>query len=168
MHPLTERFSYLGTWLTGDCSERLLCKSVSVSQCIQHSCSQYQLLILDLYFMSFPGDKTFIKAVVYTTYTIEILQTAMATREAFRILGTGWGNPEVLLTVGWLGVIIPILVSICSSFVWRIWYQFTDRTLRIVTWISQTFYAWRIWVLRRSPYIPIFVATVRPLYWLMR
>lgn len=64
--------------------------------------------------MSFPKDKPLIKGVVFTTYAIEVLQTAMATREAFRILGTGWGNPDVLLTVGWLGIIIPVLVSICE------------------------------------------------------
>ena len=73
---------------------------------------------LDFYYLSFPKDKGLIKAVVYVTYAIEVLQTALASREAFRILGTGWGNPEVLLTVGLLGVTIPILVSICKISFW--------------------------------------------------
>ncbi|TCD65199.1 hypothetical protein EIP91_002985 [Steccherinum ochraceum] len=92
-----------------------------------------------LYYISFPQDKPLIKAVVYTTYSIEVVQTALATREAFRILAIGWGNPDVLVTVGWLGITIPCLVS-------------------VLTWISQMFYAWRIWILRRTLWLPIIIA----------
>ncbi|KAH8101850.1 hypothetical protein BXZ70DRAFT_1007091 [Cristinia sonorae] len=94
-----------------------------------------------LYYLSSPRDKPMIKSVIYTTYTIEIIQTTLATREASRILGSGWGNVDALERVGLLGVIIPILVS-------------------ILTWISQTFYAWRIWVLRKSIWIPLVVASL--------
>lgn len=82
--------------------------------CILQFRVRHAKLYIDLYYMSFPKDRTLIKTVVYVTYIIEVLQTALATREAFRILGTGWGNPEVLLVVGWLGVSINILVSICK------------------------------------------------------
>lgn len=53
------------------------------------------------------------------TYMIETLQTVLATRDAFRNFGTGWGNMLELDAVGWLWFSVPILGSIsersCSS-----------------------------------------------------
>ena len=52
---------------------------------------------------------------MYFTYVVEVVHITMTTRETFRILAAGWGDPEALIVVGWLGVTIPILVSICST-----------------------------------------------------
>lgn len=70
---------------------------------------------VDLFYLSFPKDRSLIKAVVYSTYSIEIAQTALSTVDAFRIFGAGWGNPNVLDRVGYLGIMIPCLVSVCKS-----------------------------------------------------
>ncbi|TCD65200.1 hypothetical protein EIP91_002986 [Steccherinum ochraceum] len=94
-----------------------------------------------LFYLSFPKDRSLIKAVVYSTYSIEIVQTALSTVDAFRIFGAGWGDSNVLDRVGYLGIMIPCLVS-------------------VLTFLSQAFYAWRIWILRGSWWIPILVVVL--------
>jgi len=45
---------------------------------------------------------------------IEVLQTVMATRDAFRNFGTGWGDFADLNEIGWLWFSVPILGAIIS------------------------------------------------------
>lgn len=68
--------------------------------------------ILDVYYLAFPNDRKLPKAVVGFTYTIELLQTILSTRDAFRNFGTGWGNMNELDAVGWLWFSVPVLGSI--------------------------------------------------------
>lgn len=46
------------------------------------------------------------------TYIIELLQTVLSTRDAFRNFGTGWGNMIELDAVGWLWFSVPVLGSV--------------------------------------------------------
>ncbi|KAH8079087.1 hypothetical protein BXZ70DRAFT_911121 [Cristinia sonorae] len=42
-----------------------------------------------IYYLAFPKDRTLSKSIVAFTYTIELLQTVLSTRDAFRNFGTG-------------------------------------------------------------------------------
>lgn len=70
---------------------------------------------LDIYYLAFPNDRLGQKAVVAFTYTVELLQTVLSTRDAFRNFGTGWGNMNDLDAVGWLWFSVPVLGSISKS-----------------------------------------------------
>lgn len=49
------------------------------------------------------------------TYIIELLQTILATKDAFADFGTGWGNMIELDSVGLLWFSVPILGSVSKS-----------------------------------------------------
>lgn len=66
----------------------------------------------DMYYIAFPKDKALPKAIVSTTYILEILQVVLSTRDAFRNFGTGWGDMPDLDAVGWLWFSVPVLGSI--------------------------------------------------------
>ncbi|KAF9045665.1 hypothetical protein BDZ89DRAFT_1007879 [Hymenopellis radicata] len=87
-----------------------------------------------VYYLAFPKDRWWSKTIVATTYTIELLQTILATRDAFRNFGSGWGNMTDLDEVGWLWFSVPVMSSIISM-------------------LAQAFYAWRIWILSHRWYI---------------
>jgi hypothetical protein len=78
------------------------------------------------------------KCLVGGIVILEILQNCLAARDAFRNFGTGWGNMYELDAVGWLWFSVPVLSS-------------------IITITTQFFYAWRIYVLSKYPYLPIIV-----------
>ncbi|KAF4596124.1 hypothetical protein EYR40_008191 [Pleurotus pulmonarius] len=81
-----------------------------------------------VYYLAFPNDRRWPKAIVLGVFVIEVLQTVLATRDAFRNFATGWGNIEDLEEVGWLWFSVPVLGAIISC-------------------TSQIFFAWRIWIL---------------------
>ncbi|KAJ3481922.1 hypothetical protein NLI96_g7336 [Meripilus lineatus] len=91
-----------------------------------------------LYYLSFPKDRPFMKALVWTVYLIEVLQIVMSVRDAFKCFGSEWGNRDIMDTIGWQWFSVPILIAFIGA-------------------ESQIFYAWRIWVLSDGIYIPIFV-----------
>ncbi|KAK0194724.1 hypothetical protein F5146DRAFT_1135480 [Armillaria mellea] len=95
---------------------------------------------LYLYYLAFPNDRKIIKYLVYGTYIIEIVQTALLTYDAFAKFGYGFGDLETLLEVriNWLN--FPIMGAAAS--------------------VGQGFYAYRIFVLSRSRIIPAFVICV--------
>lgn len=68
-----------------------------------------------MYYLAFPNDRRLQKGIVAFTYTIELLQTVLSTRDAFRNFGTGWGNMIELDAVGWLWFSVPVLGSISES-----------------------------------------------------
>ncbi|THH31585.1 hypothetical protein EUX98_g2623 [Antrodiella citrinella] len=88
-----------------------------------------------IYYLSFPNDRRLSKGIVLFTYIIEVLQTVLATRDAFRNFATGWGNMIELNAVGWLWFSVPVLGSMISC-------------------LGQVFYAWRISILSRSYVVP--------------
>lgn len=69
-----------------------------------------------MYYMAFPNDRRLSKSIVAFTFIVELLQTVLATRDAFRNFGTGWGDMRDLDEVGWLWFSVPVLgsVSKCS------------------------------------------------------
>jgi len=88
-----------------------------------------------IYHTAFQRDKIILKTLVWSTFVLEVLGTVMITRDAFRVFGTGFGNMEPIETVGWLWFSGPVLNSIISC-------------------SAQFFYAWRIWVLSSSYWVP--------------
>ncbi|KAF8148670.1 hypothetical protein B0H34DRAFT_736504 [Crassisporium funariophilum] len=94
-----------------------------------------------IYYLSFPKDKLLPKALVCAVFVIEILQTILATRDAFRNFGTGWGNMEDLNDVGWLWFSVPVMSSIISC-------------------TAQMFYAWRIYILSQKLYLSIIIGAI--------
>ena len=58
-------------------------------------------LFADLYYLSFPRDRPITKGLVLTVWLFEFAQTLIATRDAFKALGSGWGEPAAL-TNPWL------------------------------------------------------------------
>ncbi|KAI0689383.1 hypothetical protein BC835DRAFT_1439531 [Cytidiella melzeri] len=94
-----------------------------------------------VYYLSFPKDKTLPKAIVTTCYILELLQTVLSTRDAFRNFATGWGNMEDLDRVGWLWFSVPVMGSIICS-------------------MGQLFYAWRIYILSHSRLITLLIVAI--------
>jgi hypothetical protein len=93
----------------------------------------YGTLILQtyIYYVAFPNDKKGIKALVYSLFALETLQTAFMMHDGMVALGFGFGNPEALIKVHLAWFSVPILSSFVSC-------------------IVQSFFAWRIYVLSNS------------------
>ncbi|KAJ7348367.1 hypothetical protein DFH08DRAFT_865863 [Mycena albidolilacea] len=94
-----------------------------------------------LYILAFPDDKLCSKLVVGFIVIAEILQTLGDTRDAIRVFGSGWGNPQVLELVGWAWFSVPILGSTIAC-------------------VGQLFFAWRISIFGDCWYIPGVIAAV--------
>ncbi|KAJ7362892.1 hypothetical protein DFH08DRAFT_1025360 [Mycena albidolilacea] len=94
-----------------------------------------------LYTLAFPKDKLSYKMVVGFIFILEILQTVGDTRDAVRVFGSGWGNPQELELVGWAWFTAPILGSTIAC-------------------VGQIFFAWRISIFGNSWYIPGVIAVV--------
>ncbi|THU82109.1 hypothetical protein K435DRAFT_872662 [Dendrothele bispora CBS 962.96] len=78
-----------------------------------------------VYYMSFPRDKLWIKAAVYTLFALDLVQTVAVTDSSWSFLITGWGRPEHLHITEWGFAFIPFFCGICSAgvqlfFAWRI------------------------------------------------
>ncbi|KAJ3475198.1 hypothetical protein NLI96_g11994 [Meripilus lineatus] len=78
------------------------------------------------------------KYIVSVAYVLELLQVVLSTRDAFRTLGSHWGNMVELDKVGWQWFSVVFLGVFLGS-------------------MSQFFYAWRIWVFSSKIYVPIVV-----------
>lgn len=121
----------------------------------RHSC-------VDVYYMAFPKDKRISKTIVAVTYGLELLQTVLSTRDAFRNFGSGWGDMRDLDEVGWLWFSVPVLGSVGEfDRPRRITIHIVTRTSS-VSCLAQSFYAWRVWVLSGRWYISAIIVTVRP------
>ncbi|KAJ7908197.1 hypothetical protein B0H13DRAFT_2331600 [Mycena leptocephala] len=96
---------------------------------------------LYLYYEAFPNDRLVNKWLVYTVYALELVQTILITHGFFAIFGFGFADPAALLNVdfGWLA--IPIM----SGLVALVW---------------QSFSAYRVYLLSKSPFIPVFIIAV--------
>ncbi|KAH8078738.1 hypothetical protein BXZ70DRAFT_901863, partial [Cristinia sonorae] len=92
-----------------------------------------------MYYLAFPKDRLVIKSIVSFMLITELVQTVMCTRDAFREFGSGWGDLNELDDVGWLWFSIPFIEAIVSG-------------------TSQIFYAWRIWVIGKSVWVPAVVS----------
>ncbi|KAF8908252.1 hypothetical protein CPB85DRAFT_794987 [Mucidula mucida] len=89
-----------------------------------------------IYYLAFPHDPIWpTKVLSSCVFILEVAQTCLNTRDAFRNFGAFWGDMLNLDDIGtyWLGV--PVMAGIVSG-------------------IVQFFYAWRIWVLTKRYWIP--------------
>ncbi|KAJ7127438.1 hypothetical protein C8R43DRAFT_1027992 [Mycena crocata] len=90
-----------------------------------------------LFHVSFPEESLGIKALVYTLFLLDSLQTAFATHFAFDILVTGWGNPSTFVRLPWTSCTLPVMAGLVAA-------------------IVQIYFAWRIHALRgKSIYVRI-------------
>ncbi|THU77668.1 hypothetical protein K435DRAFT_701873, partial [Dendrothele bispora CBS 962.96] len=99
-----------------------------------------------VYYMSFPRDKLWIKAAVYTLFALDLVQTVAATNSSWSFLITGWGRPEHLRITEWGFAFGPFFCGISSAGV-------------------QLFFAWRVRSLasrssERKVFLPIVVVIV--------
>ncbi|KAF8918109.1 hypothetical protein CPB85DRAFT_112786 [Mucidula mucida] len=91
-----------------------------------------------IYYLAFPRDRWLAKSIVASVYSLELIQTVLATRDAFRNFGTGWGDMTDLNEVGFLWFSVPVMGS-------------------IIGFVAQLFFAWRIWILSSRLYIPVII-----------
>ncbi|KAK0222463.1 hypothetical protein EDD85DRAFT_1028251 [Armillaria nabsnona] len=96
---------------------------------------------LYLYYLAFPKDRRFTKYLVYGIYIVEFVQTMLVTHDAFSMFGYGFGDIEALTDMHFDWLTVPIMSG-------------------VVACVGQVFYAYRIFVLSKSPIIPIFVTCV--------
>ncbi|KAJ7096941.1 hypothetical protein C8R44DRAFT_551917, partial [Mycena epipterygia] len=87
-----------------------------------------------LYFTAFPNDQILSKLPVVFALVVEIAAIIANTRDSIIIFGSDWGNPAVHDEFGWSAVSIPI--SAC---------------------IGQTFFAWGIYIIDQTLYIPALI-----------
>ncbi|KAF8140818.1 hypothetical protein K438DRAFT_1879271 [Mycena galopus ATCC 62051] len=79
----------------------------------------------------FPNERTWLKALVYTIFCLEVAQTGITSHFAYSILVVGWGDPTIFGKLPWSSLATPIFTGITSATV-------------------QIFFAWRIWNLKRD------------------
>ncbi|KAF9254594.1 hypothetical protein L218DRAFT_1082259, partial [Marasmius fiardii PR-910] len=91
-----------------------------------------------IYYLGFPNDRWIPKTMVGTVYVLELVQTVLATKDGFDYFGAGWGDMNALDEVGLMWFSIPVMTCILSCLV-------------------QFFFAWRIWIISRSIYVPIVI-----------
>ncbi|KAJ6493044.1 hypothetical protein C8R45DRAFT_1212544 [Mycena sanguinolenta] len=94
-----------------------------------------------IYYLAFPKDRLLSKLVVAFVVAAEFLQTLGNSRDSIRIFGAGWGNPQVFENIGWGWFSVPVLGSLIAS-------------------VGQIFFAWRIYIIAESLYVPILIALV--------
>ncbi|KAJ7214817.1 hypothetical protein GGX14DRAFT_609477 [Mycena pura] len=77
----------------------------------------------------FPKERWWIKTLVYTLFTLEVVQTAVTSHFAYTLLVVRWGDPTVFVKLPWSSLAVPIFTGITSASV-------------------QIFFAWRIYTLK--------------------
>jgi hypothetical protein len=86
---------------------------------------------------------------VYALLVIEIIQTCMLSSDGWQWLISAWGHANQLEAYHLAWFDVPVLVGIMSSAV-------------------QIFFAWRIWMLSKSWFIPCFITLVRMLSYIAK
>ncbi|KIJ23439.1 hypothetical protein M422DRAFT_39612 [Sphaerobolus stellatus SS14] len=101
------------------------------------------VLVVQLYYyhITFPRDLVYLKILVYSLAVLDVLQTAMVTADAFHWFVFGFGNLSQLDNTflnSWDVVLLDAVISL----------------------IVQSFYCWRIYLLRKSFIIPVFILLI--------
>ncbi|KAJ7364489.1 hypothetical protein DFH08DRAFT_950064 [Mycena albidolilacea] len=93
------------------------------------------------YYMAFPKDPWATKCLVYTVYTLLVVETVLLTNDAFKRFGYGFADFEALLAndLGWFE--IPVMSG-------------------LIALVGQSFYAYRIHVLSKSWWIPLLIVAM--------
>jgi hypothetical protein len=66
----------------------------------------------DNYYLAFPKDRLYVKALVYSLFVVETLQTILNSHDLFKMYGEGFGNPAALEDLHFSWFSIPILSGI--------------------------------------------------------
>ncbi|KAG7448955.1 uncharacterized protein BT62DRAFT_1002505 [Guyanagaster necrorhizus] len=96
---------------------------------------------LYLYYLAFPNDRQFTKYLVYGIYIVEFVQTMFVTHDTFATFGYGFGDMQALTDMHFNWLTVPIMSG-------------------VVACVGQVFYAYRIYILSKSPIVPILVTCV--------
>ncbi|KAF7302227.1 hypothetical protein MIND_00789700 [Mycena indigotica] len=91
--------------------------------------------------VTFPNERWWLRALVFTLFTLEIVQTAITSHFAYSLLVINWGQPEIFAKLPWSSLAVPIFTGITSASV-------------------QIFYAWRIHALKGARLWARFVCVV--------
>jgi len=91
--------------------------------------------------ISFPRERFGIKCFVYSLLFLELIQTVLSTHWAWSVLVSGWGLVSAVETLNWSSITIPISAGIVSI-------------------IVQSFFAWRVFMLRRRSWVFTFAAVL--------
>ncbi|KAF9467737.1 hypothetical protein BDZ94DRAFT_1155386, partial [Collybia nuda] len=83
------------------------------------------------YYLAFPKDRLFIKVLVYTVFTLEVVQSILMTRDAFDTFVLGFADVFALNKIRLLWFSVPILGAIVGS-------------------ICRVFLIYRLYILSRS------------------
>ncbi|PFH46699.1 hypothetical protein AMATHDRAFT_7492 [Amanita thiersii Skay4041] len=87
-----------------------------------------------------PYTTKWIKALVYTLFTLDVMQTGCATHWAWDALLSKWGDPTTFISqISWSAKVLPIYASLASV-------------------PTQLFFAWRIWKLNQNHFICRFIS----------
>ncbi|KAJ7642365.1 hypothetical protein DFH06DRAFT_999870 [Mycena polygramma] len=100
---------------------------------------------LYLYYQAFPNDRLFNKCLVYTIYAIEFVQTMLMTDAAFSSFAYGFGDVSALDDVHFEWLTVPVMSG-------------------IVAFIGQSFYAYRLYKLSKSRWLPLLIVVVNDFY----
>ncbi|KAJ3502020.1 hypothetical protein NLJ89_g9076 [Agrocybe chaxingu] len=84
-----------------------------------------------IFYLAFPDDPAYTKALVYGIYILEAVQTALTFESGYRMYVSSFGNFYSLDQVGNLWLTVPILTA-------------------VGTVVAQTFYAHRVYRLSKS------------------
>ncbi|KAF9256988.1 hypothetical protein L218DRAFT_880533, partial [Marasmius fiardii PR-910] len=94
-----------------------------------------------LFYWAFPKDKLYLKLIVYVLFALDIVQTALITRDAFFKFGTHFGDVTIFASLENLWFSVFVINAINSA-------------------IVQLFFAYRITVLSKSKALGALVAIV--------
>ncbi|KAJ7473515.1 hypothetical protein FB451DRAFT_1249435 [Mycena latifolia] len=94
-----------------------------------------------LYYQAFPNDRPSTKCLVYIVYVIELVQTILLTHDLFKVFGYNYGNLLTLTKIYFDWLTVPVMSG-------------------LVAFIGQSFYAYRVYVLSKSWYIPCFIVII--------
>jgi hypothetical protein len=70
------------------------------------------LIGIDIFFTAFPTDKTIHKLIVYTIFTLEVVQTGLTTHDAYQVFVLRFGQPVGLVTIRNSWFTVPISTGI--------------------------------------------------------
>ncbi|KZT66064.1 hypothetical protein DAEQUDRAFT_730693 [Daedalea quercina L-15889] len=94
-----------------------------------------------MYYQARYKDNTFIRSVVWFMYIFETLQTILLTHDTFHQLAISFGDIAGLEKPYLIGFELPIQSGIIAC-------------------ITQSFYAWRIYILSSSKWVPMFIVVM--------
>jgi hypothetical protein len=70
------------------------------------------MITSDLYHTCFPNDRPWTRRLVYSVLFFDTLQTGFAIHNAWKLLGSGWGDQQLLLNPEWSWGSVPLFTGI--------------------------------------------------------